>query len=277
MCCVGAFLLEISAAGTSSRAASLTAEQIVAAQQSQPLSDAAAALTDNCCYGVTVPRKYDAALWDFFSLSQRHISFPWHGQHQLQKQKGSACRTSFEGPYNVSTRAPSTPHPPEKPCVAVLHRSFLKREELAWKIGQFRSDFLIRDIHARNAWTLFLDCSHTHPFLLLQVVCSSTEGRGEQRKLFQLQVARKSVFLSTPGFSFTPFTPNTCSQTVFPTEVKAARCSFWFTGVYPSVGIGKADEVCAGKVMTDCHTWVREIRGIHLAEMGKNQSICIFP
>lgn len=32
------------------------------AQQSELLSDAPAALKDNCCYGVIVPRKYDAAL-----------------------------------------------------------------------------------------------------------------------------------------------------------------------------------------------------------------------
>lgn len=43
------------------------------AQQSEPLG----MHWDNCCYGVAVPREYDAALEYFFFSSQRHISFPW--------------------------------------------------------------------------------------------------------------------------------------------------------------------------------------------------------
>lgn len=77
----------------------------------EPSGDAAA-LTDNCCYGVTVPRKYDAALEYFFFFQPKTHFFSLTGQHQLQKQKSSVCWNSLKAPDNSYKRDPIVPHPP---------------------------------------------------------------------------------------------------------------------------------------------------------------------
>lgn len=113
------------------------------------------------------------------------------------------------------------------------------------------------------------------PFLL-QVSCSSTEGGGEQRKIFQLQVTLKSVFLSSSRL-----------LSLLSLSTPAARkCSLqrskqlsphldlqWSITVF---ALAKADKICRGKVMSYCHIQLQKIQGIHLVEMGKNQSLWFF-
>lgn len=91
----------------------------------EPLRDAAA-LKDNCCYGVTVPRKYDAAFDYFFFFQPKTHFFSLTGQHQLQKQKSSVYWNSLKAPDNSYKRDAIVPHPPKKPCIGILHRIFLK-------------------------------------------------------------------------------------------------------------------------------------------------------
>lgn len=40
--------------------------------------------------------------------------------------------------------------------------------------------------------------------------------------------------------------------------------------------LAKADKICKRKVMSFCHIQVQKIQGIHLVEMGENQSLCFF-